>query len=53
MILSLICFSLTFFCFGFIFMIIYSRFVEKHKDKFMNKLIKADIYHIRKKMRQK
>jgi len=52
MILSLICFSLTF-CFGFIFMIIYSRFVEKHKDKFMNKLTKADIYHIRKKMRQK
>jgi hypothetical protein len=52
MILSLICLSLTF-CFGSIFMLIYSRFVEKHKDKFMNKIAKADIYHIRKKMRQK
>ena len=53
MILSLICFSLTYFFFGFIFMLIYSRIAEKHKDKFMNKLTKADINHIRKKIRQK
>jgi len=50
MILSLICFSLTYFCFD---MLIYSRIAEKHKDKFMNKLTKADINHIRKKIRQK